>query len=296
MAYVGETPWHGLGTKLQPGMSIQEWRVAAGLDYEVEQSTVHYMNRDSEMKIFDTKKVLHRSDTGAPLSVVGSNYKVVQPAQVMDFFESLTKNSGFEMETAGVLFEGKRIWALARAGESKFIGRDEIRPYVLLATSFDTSMATTARFTSVRVVCNNTLTMAQGMDVGKHGLSVNHGKVFDNSKAILSLGVQDSQFGSFINKLSNLADRNIDPASAEGLTANLINPKNPDDLQKDRTYKKILELFNGKAIGYDASGGPTLYTWLNAVTEAVDHHKTAGAAMFGAGEQMKNRAFELVTA
>jgi len=293
MAYMGETPWHGLGTRLQPGMTIPEWRTAAGLDYTVESATVQYQDSTDNPRFYDTKRVLYRSDTGKPLSVVGNGYKVVQPEQVMDFFESLTKNSGFEMETAGVLFEGKRIWALARAGESKFVGRDEIRPYVLLATSFDTSMATTARFTSVRVVCNNTLTMAQSSGVDKYGLSVHHGKVFNNTKAILSLGVQDSKFGEFITSLSTLADKQLHEEEAYEMTKALVQPKG--EPAGDRTFSKIMALFNGGAIGYDQSGGNTAYTWLNAVTETVDHHRTAGVAMFGAGEMLKNRALELVS-
>jgi len=293
MAYMGETPWHGLGTRLQPGMTIPEWRTAAGLDYTVESATVQYQDSTDNPRFYDTKRVLYRSDTGKPLSVVGNGYKVVQPEQVMDFFESLTKNSGFEMETAGVLFEGKRIWALARAGESKFVGRDEIRPYVLLATSFDTSMATTARFTSVRVVCNNTLTMAQSSGVDKYGLSVHHGKVFNNTKAILSLGVQDSKFGEFITSLSTLADKQLHEEEAYEMTKALVQPKGKP--AGDRTFSKIMALFNGGAIGYDQSGGNTAYTWLNAVTETVDHHRTAGVAMFGAGEILKNRALELVS-
>jgi len=293
MAYMGETPWHGLGTRLQPGMTIPEWRTAAGLDYTVESATVQYQDSTDNPRFYDTKRVLYRSDTGKPLSVVGNGYKVVQPEQVMDFFESLTKNSGFEMETAGVLFEGKRIWALARAGESKFVGRDEIRPYVLLATSFDTSMATTARFTSVRVVCNNTLTMAQSSGVDKYGLSVHHGKVFNNTKAILSLGVQDSKFGEFITSLSTLADKQLHEEEAYEMTKALVQPKGKP--AGDRTFSKIMALFNGGAIGYDQSGGNTAYTWLNAVTETVDHHRTAGVAMFGAGEMLKNRALELVS-
>ncbi|MBN0134206.1 DUF932 domain-containing protein, partial [Pseudomonas aeruginosa] len=87
--------------------------------------------------------------------------QVVQPREVLEFYRDLTQVSGYELETAGVLKGGRKFWALARTGQNTSLkGNDLVNGYLLLATSCDGTLATTATPTTVRVVCNNTLTIA----------------------------------------------------------------------------------------------------------------------------------------
>lgn len=172
MAYVGETPWHNLGQQLEPKQPIEVWAREAGMDWTIRSSPVRYMASDAEGQSefstlmgdfmeFPEQHVLYRSDTKAPLSVVSGRYQVVQPREVLEFYRDLTEVSGYELETAGVLKAGKKFWALARTGkESTLKGNDVVKGYLLLATSCDGSLATTATPTTVRVVCNNTLSIA----------------------------------------------------------------------------------------------------------------------------------------
>ena len=90
-----------------------------------------------------------------------------QPHEVLEFYRDLTEAGGFELETAGVLKEGRKLWALAKTGQETLLrGGDKVAAYLLLATSCDGKLRTTARFTSIRVVCNNTLQMAVGDSSG----------------------------------------------------------------------------------------------------------------------------------
>ena len=115
MAYTGKTPWHGLGQALSADADITTWTHEAGLAYDVLESPVLFRTAAaSEPEAFKGRKVLHRSDTGAPLAVVSDGYHVVQPAEVMGFFDNLVKLGGFQLETAGALSYGRRVWALAR--------------------------------------------------------------------------------------------------------------------------------------------------------------------------------------
>jgi len=115
----------------------------------------------SEIRDFPDQKVIVRSDTHAPLSVVSRRYQVVQPVEVLEFYRDLVEVGGFELETAGVLKGGRKLWALAKTGqEATLRGGDRVKSYLLLATACDGTLATTAQFTSVRVVCNNTLQIA----------------------------------------------------------------------------------------------------------------------------------------
>ena len=112
MAYAGEKPWHGLGNKLAPQQPIEAWRQQAGMDWKIEESEVRYITGNNNLGVinaFPEQKVLYRSDTRAPLAVVSKRFKVVQPGEVLEFYRDLTSHSGFELETAGVLREGRKF-------------------------------------------------------------------------------------------------------------------------------------------------------------------------------------------
>ena len=126
IAYSGLTPWHSLGQQLTAGATIQEWTQQAGLAYDVLESPVLFKTLStSAPQAWADRKVLHRSDTGAPLAVVSRGYNVVQPSQVMGFFSKLVDLGGFTMETAGALSYGRRVWA----SESERRGRYRRRRY-----------------------------------------------------------------------------------------------------------------------------------------------------------------------
>ena len=164
MAYVGQNPWHGLGNKLAPQQPIEVWKQQAGMDWQIEEAEVRYVTGSHNIgtiNAFPQNKVLYRSDTKKPLAVVSKRFQVVQPGEILEFYRDLTATNDFELETAGVLREGRKFWALARTGQSATLrGRDRVNGYLLLATACDGTLATTAQFTSVRVVCNNTLAIA----------------------------------------------------------------------------------------------------------------------------------------
>lgn len=172
MAYAGATPWHGLGNQLPQKQPIEVWQREAGMDWQIQESPVHFKSDTvghlGTIHSFPEQKVLYRSDTKAPLSVVSQRYHTVQPREVLEFYRDLTEASGYELETAGVLKGGRKFWALARTGQgTELRGNDQVNGYLLLATSCDGTLATTATPTTVRVVCNNTLTIALMAPAGR---------------------------------------------------------------------------------------------------------------------------------
>jgi len=219
MAYAGDKPWHGLGNKLAPQQPIETWRKQAGMDWQIEESEVRFIAGGSSLGIinaFPEHKVLYRSDTRAPLAVVGRRFNVVQPGEILEFYRNLTACHGFELETAGVLREGRKFWALARTGQStRLKGRDRVDGYLLLATACDGTLATTAQFTSVRVVCNNTLRVA--LDNGNGAVKVPHRSQFDPESVKRQLGITVSSWDGFVARMKALADRPVDPDSVDGL-------------------------------------------------------------------------------
>ena len=313
IAYAGAVPWHGLGQQLTPGASIDEWTREAGLSYTVLESPVQYSTpASSELQSWPDRKVLHRSDTGAPLAVVSDGYRVVQPAEIMDFFRELVELGGFQLETAGALSYGRRVWALASVADAApVVERDLVKPYLLLGTSYDGTMATVAKFTAIRVVCNNTITAAVGgygeADLGylKSAVRVLHSERFNPEAVRLQLGIVANAWESFLVQSRQLADRPMAAEAADAFVAELLKPYHTSKLEinETRAYKRIMSLFNGGAIGSELPGvAGTRWAMLNAVTELVDHERGRSnntrieSAWFGAGASLKARAAELLAA
>lgn len=297
MAYVGEKPWHGLGQELTQGADLDQWRVEAGLNWEAKRNALYY--RDAETTVRKSaKEVLYRSDNGGELGIVSPQYKIVQPAEVIEFFRDLTESHGFVMETAGSLDEGRKAWALARTGqEFRLMGQDEVKAYVLLATSFDGTLATRAQFTSVRVVCNNTLQISLAK---KSGLAISHSTSFDASKVKFELGLLGSAFGEFESQAGLLAQRKV---SRKEAMAFILSIMAPDEVLDDLSTRKanivrnvMLNFEQGMGSGMTAANG-TAWGLVNAVTQYVDH--TVGNnvnnrfrnAQFGPGADLKSMAF-----
>jgi phage/plasmid-like protein (TIGR03299 family) len=305
MAYAGEKPWHGLGRKLPANESIDVWKRSAGMDWQIEESEVRYLvgkNGVGAINAFPEQKVLYRSDSKAPLAVVSKRYQVVQPGEILEFYRDLTEVGGFELETAGVLREGRKFWALARTGQSTTLkGRDQVDGYLLLATACDGSLATTAQFTSVRVVCNNTLSIALGNSSG--AVKVPHRSQFDASLVKSQLGITVSSWDGFVARMKALVDRPMDPDSVEGMLRRVLTypaPNGNSPIVNEQALKSVRHLYDGagKGAGLASSRG-TAWGLLNSVTEYVDHHRRArsddhrlDAAWFGQGAQIKQKAWD----
>lgn len=308
MAYVGATPWHGLGNNLPKKQPIEIWQREAGMDWQIQESLVHF-KADSigplgTIHSFPEQKVLFRSDTKAPLSVVSQRYHTVQPREVLEFYRDLTEVSGYELETAGVLKGGRKFWALARTGQGTSIkGHDQVNGYLLLATSCDGTLATTATPTTVRVVCNNTLTIA--LDGTSRAIKVPHNTRFNSQTVKKQLGIAVSQWDDFMYRMRHLAERKVQWNEAMGFFMNVmcdVNPNSqlPEQLPNERAMRKVQELYEGRGRGSQLeSARGTAWGLLNAVTEYVDHERRArsteyrlDSAWFGQGAQIKQRALD----
>jgi phage/plasmid-like protein (TIGR03299 family) len=255
--------------------------------------------------VMPNKRLLYRSDTKAPLAVVGDKYKVVQPPDVLQFYEDLVATGGFHLETAGVLFGGSRYFALAKVADpQQVVDGDAIGGYLLLATACDGSLATTAQFTSIRVVCNNTLQMALRDTDGKEQrrIKIPHSRTFDPKAVKEQLGLSQSSFQLFMQDMRTLAARPLHNNEAAQFLIGLVG--DPTQSLQDQEpgpanlMKNIWHLYNGAAKGASMAG-KTAYGMLNAVTEYTDHHtghKTADArldsAWFGKSAELKAKAYE----
>ncbi|NNH88837.1 DUF932 domain-containing protein [Acinetobacter terrae] len=330
MAYVGDTPWHGLGNQLTQNQPIEVWAQQAGMDWRIESSNVSYMAQNergqSIIMPYEEQRVLYRSDTHAPLSVVSQRYQEVQPMEILEFYRDLTEQSGFELETAGVLKGGKKFWALARTGQSTALkGKDVSNGYILLATACDGTLATTAQFTNIRVVCNNTLAIAlRGQSSSAGVVKVPHSTKFDADKVKQQLGISVRAWDEHMYEMKQLTQRKVTQGEAAAyfdavfnntslsiadqeeniiqFYRNIANP-NPAKEKSEpngRAMSKAMNMFNGQGRGAELSSAKdTAYGLLCSITEFADHERRAmstdhrlDSAWFGAGAALKQRGLE----
>lgn len=306
MAYINETPWHGLGSKLIPGADIDAWRTAAGLNWDVNESEVFYYAQPTALRKAQTRKVLYRSDTLEPLSVVSNRYKPVQPREILEFYRELVSDMGFELETAGSLKGGLKVWALANTKNAAVLGaQDEVRGYLLLATSYDGTFATTAQFTSVRVVCNNTLRISLNNESG--AVKIGHREEFNPIEVRAQLGLSNDTFERFRQSAEALTRIRIDSVKAKAFYQDVMKISRDDSLAKpnEMTDRRLADVFTtnfaeNNYLGSDleASNG-TAWGLVNVVTEYLDHVRRQSApggrldsAWFGRGAAIKDRTFK----
>ena len=314
MAFVGQTPWHGLGNELTPNQPLEIWAQQAGMDWRIESSDVSYMAQNHRgqniIMPFEEQRVLYRSDTHAPLSVVSQRFQEVQPMEILHFYKDLTEQSGFELETAGVLKGGKKFWALAKTGQSSALkGKDVSNGYILLATACDGTLATTAQFTSIRVVCNNTLAIAlkahNSTSNNAGVVKVPHSTRFDAEKVKQQLGISVRAWDEHMYEMKQLSQRKVTQQEAAAYFDAVFNNTNLSMAEQDesiiqfyrnaampnqtnsskadnktepngRAMSKAMTMFNGHGRGAELSSAKdTAYGLLCSITEFVDHERRA---------------------
>lgn len=304
MAYSGATPWHGLGVSLTGEPTIEEWIAAAGLTWEAKLAnlTMHTEAGDVALK---TRKGIYRSDNGKLFEVVSNNYHPVQPREIVEFFRDLSAEHGMKIETAGALREGAIVWALATNCKTISIkGNDIVKPYLLLSTGYDKTMATHARPTTVRVVCNNTLRAS--MEGDRAAITTSHATKFNAEDTKRNLGLLGETFDRFEETANKLAERRVTGAEVVSLLTDLFGKKDKDDPTKLTTNSENVIRDVTRCVV--ASPGATLESsrgtaWglLNGVTNYVDFGARSrsndlrlASAWFGNGDALKMNAFAKV--
>lgn len=167
VAFFGQLPWHGLGTALEEG-DLYDWQSAskkAGLDWSVD--LVPLITADTQAKV--AHRAVRRTSDSKVLGVVGPRYAPLQNQDAFQWFQPFLDASEASLHTAGSLRGGSRIWVLAKLNRDPLViaEGDEVEKFILLSHGHDGSLAVRAGFTPIRVVCQNTLSMAHGSDASK---------------------------------------------------------------------------------------------------------------------------------
>ena len=187
MAYAGEVPWHGLGTKVSNEISVDDMLRESGLNWNVELVPVY--GEFNGQRIDSTYKMLVRGSDSQVLTMVTDTWNPVQNTEAFEFFRDFIDAGSMEMHTAGSLQNGRWVWVLAKVSDSfELFGGDKVDSYLLFSNPHIYGRGVEIRFTPIRVVCNNTLNLSLGQKTDSK-VRLNHRSVFDAELVKETLGI-----------------------------------------------------------------------------------------------------------
>ncbi len=318
MAYSGETPWHGLGVEVSNNPMPDEMLKAAGLDWEVQKvQQFYYLNKPSDRD--PTKKVpkliksddwaLIRTSDGKKLSTASANWEPLQNVEAFEFFRDFVEQGKMEMHTAGSLKGGRMVWALAKLPDEGFElkGGDKITGHLLFSNPHEFGKAITVMFTPIRVVCNNTLTMALEGKRSAVKVAVNHRRVFDAQAVKETLGLADKRMDEFRQYAEFLQSKRYTQDSLTEFLAQVF-PKTPSEAKnKEENDDNVLSRNANLALktidlqpGAEIAPG-TFWNAFNVVTFLTDHvigrsdDSRLHSAWFGPNHDKKINALKLAS-
>lgn len=299
MMYLGEVPWHKLGTKLDKPATAAEAIEAAGLGFIVQ--TIGLRTEGSDLPVPGHFATV-RTDTNDVLGVVGSKYVPIQNKDAFTTFDSLVGEGETIYHTAGALGKGERIWILAKLPDYiRVNGNDVVEKFLLLTNSHDGSGAVRVKLTPIRVVCENTLAMAlSGIEDEVRIWHIAHADE-KLKKAHEILGLTNKLYSELEHIFNCMSAKKMTQAATEEYMKNIfpINPQSNGQSRMHAVQERVLELVE-TGRGAETTKG-TLWGAFNAVTEYVDHCRLANATdsnrlksiWFGSGERIKKEAFKV---
>ena len=300
MFYVRETPWHGLGTKVQEASTSKDALILAGLDWHVVQEPVY----TGQNELVQGYKANVRDSDRKVLGVVTDRYKIVQNEEAFSFTDALL-GEGVRYETAGSLQGGKSVWLLAHLPHEYIISGERISPYLLFSNTHDGSGAVKVAITPIRVVCCNTLNLA--LQTAKRSWSMNHtGNVKDKmEEAKNTLFLADRYMEELGKEFENLRKITLSDKKVMDYIEILLPIEDGATPQQFRNMKRLQE--DMKMRYFDAPDlkdvGKNAYRFINAVSDFATHAnplrrtKNYKENMFAKtvdGNPLIDRAYQLV--
>lgn len=281
MFYVDEPPWHGLGTALKEPATAQQAIRVANLDWEVVKKPLLAFDGSVSHPIPDRFAIIRKDWLGQPkpiFGIVGAEYTPLQNRDAFAFFDALVGEGAAIYHTAGALGDGERVWVLAKLPEDiHVVGDDIANKFLLLSNSHDGSSAVQIKFTPIRVVCQNTLTMALAQG---RTLRVPHVKSLRErmKQAAGLLGIINRQFGTIETQFKGMVSRQIGQQHLDKYLR-LVFPDpqdtdNRDAMARAKNNRLWSAHFFAHGKGADLTGvRGTLWAAYNGVAELVDHRQ-----------------------
>lgn len=284
MMFVGQTPWHGVGTKIESPVSSAEAIKLAGLDWDVDVAPI--ITNDQVRTNVDEYRVTRRRTDEAILGVVKRGWKPIQNREAFRIFDAVLGEQQAFYNDAGSLQGGSKVFITAKLPEPILVGpaKDPVDRYLLLSNAHDGTRPLQMLFTPVRVVCCNTLNLAlsKAGDDEKTKLApraaISHQvmartRELQKAHAIKVMGQAYRWYQTFGDWTSFIASKQVNVAQVKNVVAEVFPPNKKKEVTPAIIGHRVeVERLFAEGRGNDTPGvAGTAWALLNAFTEYADH-------------------------
>lgn len=241
-----KTYFENIGNDVTKFNKIQDVLRASGLDYKVEKKELYLEDK----KHVDNWYATVRDDNNSVLGVVGKDYCVLDNIEGFEFINEIINGNDTMFESAGSWDKGRRAFIVAKT-KSLYICGDEFTPYILFTNSHDGSGSIKVMFTPIRVLCSNTIILAE--EKAQMKISIRHSK---NAKDRLKIAQEVLTANSnYIEKLKKNAEimNSVDLPKEEFIRLiGIMTGVEKDDLtnikrqRAEQTLNEIKERYNAQ--------------------------------------------------
>lgn len=307
IAWAGETPWHGLGVQVSNDLTPRQMMKKAGVDWQVDSQPTYFKIGNKQ---YETgQNVLIRTSDKRVLTTISEDWQPVQNTDQFDFMSEFVAAGDMSMDVAGSLATDPDhgpviVWALARVNQSfsLFKGKDEVQAYLLFSNPHQYGRCVDIRFTAIRVVCNNTLTLAlNNAALDNMSVRLNHRKKFDPELVKTTLKISKSNMDNYKEMAEFISRKKF---SVEGLKQyyaevfpSMSKKRNDEDKIKiSRPAKLAMSVIDSQP-GSEFGKG-TWWQAYNSATFAIDHlvghsnETRLQSAWYGPNRERKVRALK----
>ena len=293
MAYAGETPWHGLGKQVPADISPNDMLKAAGLDWKVNAIPAFAEINGKQVDIGHSALV--RDVDNKILDVITNDWVPNQNEKAFEFFNDFVAAGEMEMHTAGSLKDGQLVWALAKVKDAfELFNGDTVESYLLFTNPHKYGWSIDVRFTPIRVVCNNTLTLSLNTQSSKI-VKVSHRREFDGDLVKETLGVAKEKLAKYKEMAAYLGSKRFNDESVVDYFTRVF-PVSGSKKEISKNASIALEIMDQQPGAEFAEG--SWWQAFNAVTFMTDHMIGRNAdnrltsAWYGANKNLKTKALE----
>lgn len=321
LVLVGEKAWHGLGTVVPSTMTALESLKFTGLGRKVVGLPLSVKLPDgTDFAVPDHVMNAYEDRPKHCLGIVGKGYRPVQNEELAQFCDSLAaEGDKVKIETAGSIRHGAKVWFLLRGESFAVRGKDEVSPYICVSNGHDGVSAMRCTYTTVRVVCSNTLHMVIPRGENENALSRSQAAAFvcNHTKGIMDrIEEARAALGLYVRTVDSTREV-IDIMAAKDVNSDMMKsffiecytkefgsiPANPKDTKETRAREKAVAAWNGmkKRFGEEESlAGATVWNLFNAWTGYVQNDlpsrikneaNLAHSKLFGANADRADSAF-----
>lgn len=209
----GIRPWHNLPQMkvLKDGeySTVVSALHEASLDWNVVQAPL-YTDINGKKVVIPNQFANIIEEKGLVLGQVSKKYKIVQNVEALDFVNEIMNNGkNIRFESAGSLFNNKKIWLLARMDDRKVLG-DDYETYLCFSNGFDGKSPVRVCVTNIRVECANLLQLAEKSSM-RMWTTKHCGDIASKKReAIDTLGLVDAYLHSFEKRAEELTKIKMD--------------------------------------------------------------------------------------